>query len=256
MSWRWLFIVVLCCLSILPLVAKNTRATIDNCSLFADGVQLSIHRPNDGVFWDSTGDEYIIHFKGEHPPCLVNGSEERTFKIGRHQTSDLCLPNPKAEYGHPYRYKISWVNPKNHKSVACNDPVVIVNDGRTHANPSGSSEPASVPRMTHLSGEPYENNINADCSVNISPANLSQADGTQMKWVDDADTFTISFPTPAQGEDYPCSATAGGPGQATFNVNDICYVNPKATTKNGYTYTVNRPDGKCQAQMATINITD
>ncbi len=260
MSSRLLLVVILSCVSI-PLIARDTRATIDNCSLFADGVQLSIHRPNDGVIWNSTGDDYVVQFKGKHPPCLVNGSEQRTFTIGRHQDSARCLPNPNVSYGRPYKYKISWVNPKNHKPVECADPVVIVNDGRTLAKMAQPSETALAPppppsHVASLDRQPYENYVNSDCSVNISPGKLSKADGTQMKWVDDNDTFTITFPAPAAGEDYPCSSTQGGKGQATFNINDVCYVNPNAKTKDGYTYTVSRPDGKCTPQNATVNVKD
>jgi len=247
--------------------------TIDGgCGVDADAVYLSAHDTSVTTSWLSSGGSFEIEFK-KHPvkkqyPCLDSqGKGISVFRTSPHHASDTCNVNPKLE-DTTNKYTIYWINPLNsHQKIKCNDPAVIVADSRATMIKLSSID--SI-QLTAVSGASLASNdkqiIVADKCRPSAIMNLSQQDGTTLKWIaqstDPSVTFTIHFNN-APGDVSPCwDQPKNGNPQFDYKVTNatpsgVCYVNQGAPVKDGYKYTITRTDTNvdgCPWKDALVNV--
>ena len=115
-------------------MARNTLRSVDiddDCTVDYEQVNLSKHKGH-SLQWTTGGDFEIRFDKPEGTPCVDSPAspsnpkpnKKDKFAAKNGHNSDKCYPDPNAQEYTAYHYSIY----KN--GTKCNDPAVIVQDGK------------------------------------------------------------------------------------------------------------------------------
>ena len=227
------------------------------CQIKTPGMRLSHdHNKDERVHWVAAkySGTYVVSFKGDSP-CYtgnsLNSAKVFVYLVGDGSQSDACVA---PDFVPPGMYDYSVFRRNAGGSLTkCNDPAVIVTDGRAlqvemrKATPE-QYEKANIERETKSQPIPTPVQIGRTCEiVDGYEVTLYQSTHDPMKWWSERTGFTITFDGSAP---YACEE-----GQ-TFSDNDtgetdVCHVNQNLKPDPSgpplkFTYKISRTDaGAC-----------